>query len=209
MKAKQVMQLLSISRPTLYRYTRNGIITATKLDNGTYDYHDSSVLKIIKKDNRKNVIYARVSTYKQKKDLANQVKKLQQYAIDNNIQIDHVYQDISSGLDLDRNHFSTLIDLVISHQIQTIYITHQDRLTRLSFKTIKQLFDKFNVKIVVISKEQDIDYDNDNEVFEELISLMHIFTTKMYSKRRKNQINIYKNNIKDFLKTTRQTRIRN
>ena len=40
---------------------------------------------------------------------------------------------------------------------------------------------------------------NDNEIFEELISLMHIFSTTMYSKRRKNKINIYKQDIENFI----------
>ena len=40
---------------------------------------------------------------------------------------------------------------------------------------------------------------NDNEIFEELISLMHIFSTTMYSNRRKNKINIYKQDIENFI----------
>jgi predicted site-specific integrase-resolvase len=46
------------------------------MDNGYYDYDQQSVMKIINKDVRSNVIYARVSTYKQKIDLENQINKL-------------------------------------------------------------------------------------------------------------------------------------
>ena len=67
MKAREVMKLLNICRTTLYHYTKNNIIKHTKLSNGYYDYDEHSVLKFIKKDNRYDVIYARVSTYKQKK----------------------------------------------------------------------------------------------------------------------------------------------
>ena len=66
MKAKEVMKLLDISRSTLHNYTKEGRLKITKLDNGYYDYDEDSVFKIIKKDSRINVIYARVSTYKQK-----------------------------------------------------------------------------------------------------------------------------------------------
>ena len=66
MKAREVMKLLNICRTTLYNYTKDNVIKTTKLSNGYYDYDEQSVLKFIKKYNRINVLYARVSTYKQK-----------------------------------------------------------------------------------------------------------------------------------------------
>ena len=200
MKAKEVMKLLKISRGTLHNYVKDGKLIITKLNNGYYDYDESSVFKIMKKDNRINVIYGRVSTNKQKNDLQTQVNKIQLYCDDNNIQIDKIYSDISSGIDLDRNNFNKLIDDVIDLKINKIYITHTDRLTRLSFKTIKQLFLKYKTEIIETTKhKQNGNSSNDNEIFEELMSLMHIFSTTMYSNRRKNKINIYKDDIKNFI----------
>ena len=86
---------------------------------------------------------------------------------------------------------------VFNHKIQNIYISHRDRLTRLSFKTIESIFLKFNTKIIVINDSNN--QSNDTEVFEELISLMHIFSTTLYSNRRKNKINIYKQDIENFI----------
>ncbi len=197
MKAKEVLKLLDISRATLYNYTKDGKIKVTQLDNGYYDYDEDSVYKLIKKDPRVNVIYARVSTYKQKTDLQNQITKISNYCLNNNITIDKIYSDIHSGLDLDRLQFNKLLDDVIEHNIKTIYISNKDRLTRLSFKTIRQLFQKYGTTIVEINNEEN--NTNDNEVFEELINLMHIFSTTMYSNRRKNKINIYKNDIENFI----------
>lgn len=200
MKAKEVMKLLNISRSTLYNYTKEGKIKVTELDNGYYDYDEESVFKVIKKDSRINVIYCRVSTSKQKTDLENQINKIQNYCNTNNIEINKTYTDIDSGLDLDRNGFNKLLDDVINLRIKNIYITHKDRLNRLSFKTIKQLFNKYGTNIIEITKNtQTSNNTNDNEIFEELISLMHIFSTTMYSNRRKNKINIYKNDIENFI----------
>jgi len=200
MKAKEVMKLLKISRGTLHNYTKDGILKVTKLDNGYYDYDESSVFKIIKKDARINVIYSRVSTNKQKIDLENQINKISNYCNDNNIQIDTVYSDINSGLNFDRSSFNKLLDDVIELKIKNIYITHKDRLTRLSFNTIKHLFNKFGTNIIEITNnKQSGNNSNDNEIFEELISLMHIFSTTMYSNRRKNKINIYKHDIENFI----------
>jgi predicted site-specific integrase-resolvase len=197
MKAKDVMKLLGICRTTLYQYTKNGFIKTTLLPNGYYDYDEQSVLKFIKKDNRTNVIYARVSTYKQKNDLITQVNNINLFCKDNKIIIDNIYQEISSGIDFDRTEFSKLMDDVFTHKIKNIYISHRDRLTRLSIKTIENIFLKFNTKIIVISNNNN--ESNDNEIFEELISLMHIFSTSLYSNRRKNKINIYKQDIENFI----------
>jgi predicted site-specific integrase-resolvase len=197
MKAKEVMKLLNICRTTLYNYTRDNVIKSTKLDNGYYDYDEQSVLKFIKKDNRINVIYARVSTYKQKNDLINQINKLETFCLDNDIIIDSIFSEISSGLDLDRIELNNLLDQVFNHKIKNIYISNKDRLTRLSFKTLETLLKKFNTNIIVINDHHN--QTNDNEIFEELISLMHIFSTTMYSNRRKNKINIYKQDIENFI----------
>ena len=191
------MKLLNICRTTLYHYTKDNIIKHTKLSNGYYDYDEHSVLQFIKKDNRSNVIYARVSTYKQKNDLTSQINKLQTYCKDNNINIHHVYSEIASGIDLDRTELSKLLDDVFSYKIKNIYISNKDRLTRLSFKTLESLLNKFNTNIIVINNIHN--QNNDNEIFEELISLMHIFSTTLYSNRRKNKINIYKQDIENFI----------
>ena len=197
MKAKEVMKLLNICRTTLYNYTKDNVIKTTKLSNGYYDYDEQSVLKFIKKDNRINVIYARVSTYKQKNDLFNQIEKLQTYCKNSNINIEHLYSEIASGIDLDRTELSKLLDDVFTHKIKNIYISNKDRLTRLSFKTLEALLKKFNTNIIVMNDHHN--QTNDNEIFEELISLMHIFSTTMYSNRRKNKINIYKQDIENYI----------
>jgi len=196
MKAKEVMKLLNICRGTLYNYIKEGKLEAIQLDNGYYDYNEKSVYNLLKIDERKEVIYTRVSTYKQKNDLINQLDKIQIYCSKNNIKISSVYSEIASGIDLDRPEFSKLLDEVFNYKIKSIYIS---RLTRLSFKTLKSIFDRFNTKIIIINQLNS--ESNDNEIFEELISLMHIFSTTLYSNRRRNKINIYKSDIENFIST--------
>lgn len=99
---------------------------------------------------------------------------------------------------MDRPKLNQLIEDVLSLKISNIYISHRDRLTRLSFKTLKFIFSKFNTHIIVINDSVHSKFNN-NEIFEELISLMHIFSTSMYSNRRRNKINIYKQDIENFI----------
>jgi len=197
MRAKEVMRLLGICRTTLYLYTKNGIIKGKKLDNGYYDYSEDSVFKCMKKDNRKNVIYARVSTYKQKDSLKKQINMVKLFCKKKDIFINKIYSEISSGIDFDRPEFDELINDIINFKIKNVYISHKDRLTRLSFKTIKFMFEKFGTNIIVIKDNPN--ESNDIEIFEEIVSLLHIFSMSMYSNRRKDKLNIIGKDIKNFI----------
>ena len=77
-------------------------------------------LKWLKKDSSINVIYRRISTYKQKNDLERQNDRIQVYCKNNNINISNIYSDISSGIDLDRNNLNKLINDVINLNIKNI-----------------------------------------------------------------------------------------
>ena len=77
MKANEVLSLLRISRKTLHVYASTGKIRFTVMPNGYYDYSNEDVYKLLNKDvKRKTVIYARVSTVKQKEDLEDQIQQL-------------------------------------------------------------------------------------------------------------------------------------
>ena len=80
-----------------------------------------------------------------------------------------------------RSGFDSLLKLVFENKIDTVYITYPDRLSRLSFITIKSIFNKFGTKIIPIHNKDSDDYD---EIFDEVSSLMHYFTTKKYSHRK-------------------------
>jgi predicted site-specific integrase-resolvase len=198
MKSAEVLKLLNITRVTLSSYVKLGKIKVIKKGNGCYDYDEDSIyafLNITKpKQERVNVIYCRVSTYKQKNDLANQITNIINYCNDNNIKYDKIYNEIASGIDFDRKEFSNLINQVINNKINNIFITNKDRISRLSFLTLENMFKKFGTSIIVIN---DIDKHTtyENELFEELINIIHLFSTKMFSNRRKQIIDDVKNKL--------------
>jgi putative resolvase len=71
MKAEEVMNLLQISRKTLHVYAKAGRISYTVMPNRRYNYSEEDVYKILNKDVKRKILYARVSTEKQKPDLQN------------------------------------------------------------------------------------------------------------------------------------------
>lgn len=189
MKAKEVLKLLRCSRPSLTKYLKQGKLKAKLLDNGYYDYEEKSVYDFLNKDiNRKIVIYARVSTKKQKNDLKNQIELLKNFCFQNGYTINEVYSDIASGITFEnRIDLFKLIDEIINNKIEKIIITYKDRLSRTGFDFFKTLFNKFGCEIIVISEVGSNKLDRE-EIFEEIISLLHCYSMKMYSKRKNDKI---------------------
>lgn len=189
MKSAEVLKLLKITRPTLTSYVKLGKIKATLLGNGYYDYDEESIYNFlgqhVKIIDRINVIYCRVSTYKQKNDLANQILDVIDYCNTNNFTYNKIYQEIASGIDFDRSEFSKLITDVVNKKIATIFIAYKDRLSRLSYLTLENMFKQFGTQIVVINDLSNDDKNIEDDLFEELISIIHLLSTKIYSSRRK------------------------
>lgn len=184
MKAKEVLDTLRISRGTLRNYAKSGKIKTTEI-NGRYDYDSKSVYSLINKSEKHNYIYARVSTQKQKNDLTNQIEKIKSFCYAKGILIHGVYKDISSGISFDkRNDFMKIINDVIDYKVSNIVILNKDRLSRVGFGLFKNLFSKYGCEIIVIDDSIN-DKTDSEEIFEETISLLHCFSMKMYSKRKK------------------------
>lgn len=133
-------------------------------------------------DNRKVCIYARVSTSKQTKDLANQIEYLKKYLVSNGLNPELVFSDIASGMNEDRSGLNEMIDQIIKGKISKVVISHKDRLTRFGFGYFENLFEKFNVTIEVVNLEDEKSFQD--EITEDLISVIHHFSMKLYGKRR-------------------------
>ena len=82
MRQGKAIKLLHISIPTLISYRKRGLIEAKQNPlNGYWDYDEESIYKYINnKDKRDVVVYGRVSTSNQSKDLENQINSLIEYA---------------------------------------------------------------------------------------------------------------------------------
>lgn len=189
MKAKEVLELLQITRPTLTKYVKEGLIEVTTLPNGRYDYSKESVYKIFNKGvKRKTYIYARVSTTKQKKDLENQIDMLKQFCFSNGYEVSKVYSDIASGISFEkRKDFFKMLDDIISGKVERVIISYKDRLSRVGYELFYYLFKKYNCEIIVMSEFGSKKLDSE-EIFEEIISLLHCYSMRLYSKRKGQKI---------------------
>lgn len=189
MTAKEVLRVLQITRQTLTKYVKEGKLKVTVKGNGRYDYDADSVYKMLNKDiERKTYLYARVSTSKQKKDLEHQVQLLKSFCFQNGYIIHGIYQDIASGISFEkRTQFFDMLDEILAGRVNRVIITYKDRLSRVGFELFTYLFKKYGCEIVVISEIGSEKLDSE-ELFEEIISLLHCYSMKLYSKRKVKKI---------------------
>lgn len=200
MKSSKVLKILNISRQTLVKYVKNGDIRVVMQTNRQYDYNEEDVYrKAGLSENRVNVVYARVSTPKQKRDLENQAETLINYCNANGVKVDKVYKDIASGMNFDRKQFRSMLEDVLNYRISSIYITYKDRFSRISFDMFERLFLEYNCKIIVINKTESTTEDDEKEIFSDIISMLHCFAMKMYSRRRKKKMELIKEDLKNEL----------
>ena len=198
MKSAKVLKILKVTRQTLTKYVKNGEIRVETQPNGMYIYNDDDVYrKAGIPAERTNAVYARVSTAKQKKDLDNQVQSIIQYCNNNGIKIDKVFKDVSSGMNFDRKQFRDMMSMVLDYKIDTIYITYKDRFSRISFDLFERLFMEYNCKIVVINANNEQGENEEKEIFEEIISMLHCFAMRMYSRRRKKKLELMEEDLKN------------
>ena len=188
MKAKEVLKLLEITRPTLCRYVKIGLIKVTELPTGLYNYDDNSVYAFIgqkkEKKNKINISYSRVSTQSQKEQLKEQTIRIYDSCIARGIILDKQIEDIKSVMDGNRKGFQEIIQLIIKGEVELLVVENKDRLTRFGFDTLENIFKYFGTKILVLNDSLD-NKTYEQELSEDLISIIHYFSMKSYSHRRK------------------------
>ena len=59
----------------------------------------------------------------------------------------------------------------------------------------KELFSYFSCEIVVLNDIKEINDSEEKEIFEDIISMLHCFAMRMYSKRRKNKLKLLEENL--------------
>ena len=188
MKAKDVRSILGITQQTLYNWTKEGKIKFQKISDHLNIYDDNSVYALIgnkqNKRNKKIISYSRVSTQNQKEQLKEQTQRIYDSCISRGIKLDKQLEDIKSGMSEDRPGFQELIRMVVKNEVELVVVENKDRLIRFGYTIIESIFKYFGTNILVLNDTIE-NKTYDQELTEDLISIIHYFTMKSYSHRRK------------------------
>jgi predicted site-specific integrase-resolvase len=122
------------------------------------------------------ILYARVSSQKQRDDLERQINFLK-----NRYPEAEVISDVGSGINWNRKGLRKLLDLSRSGDIGRVVVAERDRLCRFAFELLDHVFGINGTSIEVVNSQ---DSSAEQELQEDLLSIVQIFCCRRNGKRR-------------------------
>ena len=184
--SKDVTKILGVTAQTLRNWDKEGKLKPSYTKSNGYRYYSEDVILSYTQERKTKkdvnvVLYARVSYKEQQDDLERQISNLKEYAKDKYEKYD-VISDIGSGINYENPGLKKLIEMINKKQVDVIVVLYKDRLLRYGFELVEYFAKLNNVKIEVIDK---IDKNQDEELVEDLVQIITVFSCKRQGKRKK------------------------
>jgi predicted site-specific integrase-resolvase len=200
--SKTVTKLLGVTAQTLRNWDKEGKLKPSYIKSNGYRYYsEESILSYTQERKTKknlNVIgYARVSSKKQIDDLERQVNNIKEY-LSSKYETYDIITDIGSGINYNKPGLLKLIEKINKKEVDLIVVLYKDRLLRFGFELIEHFANLNNVKIEVLDK---IDKNQDEELVEDLVQIITVFSCKIQGKQKnktKQLINDFSQKIKEL-----------
>jgi putative resolvase len=178
--AAEASKALGVSTQTLRNWDKTGKISTIRTPTGLRRYDLSSVMGESK---GVTLIYARVSSYKQREDLERQADYLQSL-----YPKAEIIKEIGSGLNYKRPKFKTVLERIMSGDVERLVVAHKDRLARFGFDLFQWLCESNNCELVVCNNSS---LSPEREMVEDILAIVHVFSCRLYGLRK------YKQQIKE------------
>lgn len=161
MKASEVLRVLHVTRPTLTKYVKEGLIKVTQLPNGRYLYDDNSVYAFLNNGRvRETIIYARVNEDSSVKEAKAQVAQLQAFAKKEGYEVTGVYFDICDAtLHKKKSDLFKVLEAVMNDKVGRIISLYPTRLSRVAYNIIEFICRQHNCELVFAENVPDKKFD--------------------------------------------------
>lgn len=177
--SREACKILNVHANTLRKWDEAGKIETIRL-NGQRRYLIQDINELEEKE-RRTVLYARVSSNKQKDDLSRQIKYLQEnYSPKENEKIE-IIQDIGSGINFKRKGFLKLFHQLTEGEVSTIVVAHKDRLCRFGYDILEQLCQKYQSQILVLNQ---VNQSPQEELVKDLTTIITVFSCRIHGLRK-------------------------
>jgi excisionase family DNA binding protein len=185
-KTGDVAKLLGVTPRTVQMWDNQGKIKFMRSETGRrvirrrelLEYLKSVGLLAVDTTSKRDVIYTRVCSQDQKK--RGDLDKQALFIIENvkDLQNPLVLREVGSALNDKRNELQSLLQMVVKDEVNNVYVTGEDRLTRFGFNYLDTLFSSKGVKVVVIKDKNSIKSTQD-ELAEDMRYLIENFSSKL------------------------------
>lgn len=184
---------IGASISTLRRWEREGKLKSERMPSGHRRYNYDPATGIFpneKVDNKYTVGYCRVSTRNKLDDLERQKNVVELFCGSKGWTY-KIIEDVGSGLNYKKRGLQDLIKLIEMNHIDRLVITHKDRLLRFGSEIIFKLCEMHGVEVSVINMD-DEKPDFSKELAEDVLSIITVFSAKLYGKESQRNKTILK-----------------
>lgn len=175
-------KILGVTPQTLRNWDRRGKLHPHHTaENGYRYYSEEQLHEVLKTQPKPNRVigYCRVSSPKQKDDLARQVENVRMYLLAQGEPFE-IIEDIGSGINYKKKGLLELIRRIEQEQVTKIVILYKDRLLRFGFELIETLASLHGCKIEIIDNTERTEQQ---ELVEDLVQIITVFSCKLQGKR--------------------------
>jgi len=171
-KLSQYAKDNNVTYKTAHNHFKAGLITgAYQLATGTIvipdDYEQPQSTERV-------VVYARVSSSENKKNLDTQAERVSQFCNAKGWVVNEVVKECASGLNDKRPKLQKILQ---DNNATKLVVEHKDRLTRFGFEYIKTLF---RGEVVVINEV----FEEEQDLMQDFVALVTSFCARLYGRRR-------------------------
>ena len=126
------------------------------------------------------IVYARVASPSQKKDLALQRETLRAYCLEHGIKVDQWVEDIGSALNYTRKGFNQVIEQVELGHVKRLVMGYQDRLVRFGYEWFEAFCERYGTEILVMNEES---FSPEQELVRDLLAIVTVFSARLHGLR--------------------------
>lgn len=172
---------LGVTTRTLRTWDKSGKIKCVRTESGHRRVPQSEIERLKGTTGRTvALVYARCSTQKQVDNLERQVGRLLEYANTTGYKVE-LYKDIGSGLNENRKQFCKLMKRLSSEEVACVIVEYKDRISRYGFETFRRYCESLKVQVTVLKDAEPKEFEQ--ELAEDMISLIASFSARLYGKR--------------------------
>lgn len=171
---------LGVTRVTIWNWKYKGDIEFIKVGGTNYvsqETYDRLTKNEPSVKNKSVVIYCRVSSSENKRNLDSQKDRMISYCNAKGYSVSEVICEIGSGLN---DHRPKLERLLKEQKFDTIVVEHKDRLTRFGFNYIETLLAVHGKTIEVVNPVD----DEKQDLIQDFVSVITSFCARIYGQRR-------------------------
>jgi len=188
----EAAEFIGVSVDTLRRWEENGQIEAERTKGGHRRYDVVKLMELNSKDGL-TVLYGRVSTRPQLKDLDRQVCVLEAYAKINKWESTLTIKDIGSGINYKKKGLNKLLNLLIEGKVKRLVLTNKDRLLRFGAELIFSICELQCVEVVIINHSPD--QEPEESLVHDVLEIVTVFSAKLHSLRSRKNVQFLKENL--------------